>query len=89
MPLPRKRSSVPISLPEIRKYDPSYTGDGKSLSELQADLDAKKAANEEQQQKDALIAEIKKLKSDYNGEGKTLDELRADLAALQQQSSGR
>ena len=67
---------------EIQKYEPAFTGEGKSLAELQAHLDNLRAA-EEQRQRQALIDQIKALDSSYNPEGKTLEQLQADLAALQ------
>ena len=73
---------------EIQKYEPAFTGEGKSLAELQAHLDNLRAA-EEQRQRQALIDQIKALNPTYNPDGKTLEELQADLAALQAaQSSG-
>ena len=74
---------------EIQKYEPAFTGEGKSLAELQAHLDNLRAA-EEQRQRQALIDQIKALNPTYNPDGKTLEELQADLAALQaaQSSSG-
>ena len=67
---------------EIQKYEPAFTGEGKSLAELQTHLDNLRAA-EEQRQRQALIDQIKALDSSYNPEGKTLEQLQADLAALQ------
>lgn len=67
---------------EIRNYEPAFTGEGKSLAELQTHLDNLRAA-EEQRQRQALIDLIKALDSSYNPEGKTLEQLQADLAALQ------
>ena len=67
---------------EIRNYEPAFTGEGKSLAELQTHLDNLRAA-EEQRQRQALIDQIKALDSSYNPEGKTLEQLQADLAALQ------